>query len=104
MITRRSLLQAAGSAVTGSALAAPLSERARRLHREALVFDAHVHVIDRQFYHGGDIGQRLPDGEVVLPRAGEGGLRALFLSFFVAEPYYPGRYETKQTLRLADLA
>jgi membrane dipeptidase len=53
---------------------------------------------------GGDIGQRLPDGQVDLPRAREGGLKAMFFSLFVAESYYPARYETKQTLRLADLA
>jgi membrane dipeptidase len=31
-------------------------------------------------------------------------LDAMFFSLFVAESYYPGRYETKQALRLADLA
>jgi membrane dipeptidase len=86
------------------ALAAPVSERARKLHQDALVFDAHVHVINREFYQGGDIGQRFPDGQVDLPRAREGGLDAMFFSLFVAESYYPGRYETKQALRLADLA
>jgi membrane dipeptidase len=104
MITRRRLLQLAGSAVMGRALAQPISDPARKLHQDALVFDAHVHVINRQFHQGGDIGQRYPDGQVDLPRAREGGLDAMFFSLFVAESYYPGRYETKQALRLADLA
>ena len=30
----------------------PTSDRAKTLHQDALVFDAHVHVVDRQFYHG----------------------------------------------------
>ena len=67
-------------------------------------FDAHVHVIDRQFYHGGDIGERVADGQFDLPRAKEGGVNAMFFSLFVTEEYYPKRYETKQALRLIDLA
>ncbi|HLJ14919.1 MAG TPA: dipeptidase [Bryobacteraceae bacterium] len=81
-----------------------VSERARKLQHDALVFDAHVHMIDRQFYLGGDIGDRLPNGQVDLPRAKEGGVKAMFFSIFVPEAYYPGRYETKQAFRLMDLA
>lgn len=81
-----------------------ISDRARSLHRDLLVFDAHVHVIDRQLYHGGDIGKRVPDGQFDLPRAIEGGVGAMFFSIFVTEQYYPARYETKQALRLIDLA
>jgi membrane dipeptidase len=85
-------------------LAATVSPRARKLHDDAFVFDAHVHVIDRQLYHGGDIGQKVSDGQFDLPRAKEGGLDAMFFSLFVTEDYYPQRLETKQTLRLMDLA
>ena len=67
-------------------------------------FDAHVHVINRQFYHGGNIGDRMPDGQFDLPRARKGGVNALFFSLFVTEEYYPQHYETKQALRLVDLA
>lgn len=66
-------------------------------------FDAHVHVINRQFYHGGDIGEQVTDGQFDLPRAREGGVNALFFSLFVTEEYYPQHYETKQALRLVDL-
>ena len=83
---------------------AQVSERARKLHDEAFVFDGHVHVINRQFYHGGDIGERVSDGQFDLPRAREGGLDALLFSIFVTEEYYPARYETRQVLRLLDLA
>ena len=85
-------------------LALAVTPAARKIHSSALVFDAHVHVIDRQFYHGGDIGERMPDGQFDLPRAKDGGLGAMFFSVFVTEDYYPQRLETKQTLRLIDLA
>jgi len=85
-------------------LLAAISVRARRLHEQAFVFDAHVHVVDRQLYHGGDIGDRVKDGQVDLPRAKDGGVDAMFFSIFVTEDYYPQRLETKQTFRLMDLA
>ena len=81
---------------------AQISDRARALHKSALVFDAHIHAIEREFYNGGDIGQRKSDGQFDLPRAREGGLGAMFFSFYVTEDYYPGRFETKQALRLID--
>lgn len=81
-----------------------VSDAARRLHDEAFVFDGHVHMIDRQFYKGGNIGDRLPDGQVDLPRMKDGGIDAFFMTLFVTEQYYPARYETKQTLRLMNLA
>ena len=84
--------------------AAPVSDRARSLHERLLVFDGHIHAIDRVFYHGGDIGIRQNDGQFDLPRAKEGGLKALFFSIFVTEDYYPARFETKQALRMLDTA
>ena len=83
---------------------AQVSDRARTLHQDALVFDAHIHVVNRQFYHGGDMGQRVNDGQFDLARAKEGGLDAMFFSLFVTEQYYPARFETKQVLRLIDAA
>jgi membrane dipeptidase len=85
-------------------LAVTISPRAQKLHNDAFVFDAHVHVVDRQLYHGGDIGTRVSDGQFDLPRAKEGGIDAMFFSIFVTEAYYPQRLEVKQTLRLVDLA
>ena len=81
-----------------------VSDRTRALHQDALVFDAHVHVVNRQFYHGGNMGQRVEDGQFDLARARDGGLDAMFFSLFVTEQYYPARYETKQVLRLIDSA
>ncbi|MFN3326135.1 MAG: dipeptidase [Bryobacteraceae bacterium] len=81
-----------------------VSERARKLHQDALVFDAHVHIGNRQFYTGTDLSQRYPDGHVDLPRLKEGGLDVMLFSLSVGERYYPARHETKQTLRLLDSA
>src|ERR1022692_2592517 len=81
-----------------------VSQRARTLHSSALVFDGHIHAVDREYYHGGDIGQRKTDGQFDLPRAREGGLGALFFSVFVIEDYYPAHLETKQALRMLDCA
>jgi membrane dipeptidase len=83
---------------------APISDRAKRLHGEALVFDGHIHAVDRVFYHGGDIGERKSDGQFDLSRAKEGGLGAFFCSVFVTEDYYPARLETKQAVRMLELA
>ncbi len=85
-------------------LSAQVSDRARRLHQEAFVFDGHVHAVDREFYHGGDIGERKADGQWDLSRAKEGGVDALFFSVYVPEEYYPGRFETKQAFRVVDAA
>jgi membrane dipeptidase len=71
---------------------------------QPFIFDAHVHVVNRQFYHGGNIGDRMNDGQFDLPRARQGGVNALFFSLFVTEEYYPQHYETKQALRLINLA
>lgn len=102
MIVFRRLLLA--SALFSAVSSAQVGQKAAQLHKDALVFDGHVHVIDRQFYHGGDIGDRVKDGQVDLPRARQGGVDAMFFSIFVTEDYYPQRLETKQTLRLVDLA
>ena len=83
---------------------AQVSDRAGRLHREAFVFDAHLHFLDRFFYLGQNAGKRYEDGQVDLPRLKEGGVDAFFLSLFVHEEYYPARLETKQVLRLLEAA
>ncbi|MBI3208537.1 MAG: membrane dipeptidase [Candidatus Solibacter usitatus] len=93
-----------GLLIAASLYGQSLSDQAKRLHRDALVLDAHVHMINRQFYLGGDIGRRVENGQVDLIRAREGGLKAMFFTLFVQEQYYPGRHETRHALRLMDLA
>ena len=74
------------------------------LHRNAFVMDGHVHVMTRELLLNTDIGQRYPDGTVDLPRAKEGGVDAMFFSVYTPENYYPGRFETKNTFRVVNLA
>lgn len=74
------------------------------LHRNAFVMDGHIHVMTRELLMKTDIGQRYPDGTVDLPRAKEGGVDAMFFSVYTPEHYYPGRFETKNTFRVVNLA
>ena len=97
------MLGASLAAMTGSEPLA-VSERARKLHGSAFVLDAHLHVVNKQFYRGGSLGSRLSDGHMDLVRAKEGGLKALFFTMFIPEDYYAARHETKQALRLIDEA
>jgi membrane dipeptidase len=66
--------------------------------------DAHVHLINRQLYLGGDISDHYKDGQVDLPRIRKGGVNAIFFSLFTSDSYYPNRFELKQTMILMDLA
>jgi membrane dipeptidase len=108
MLTRRQFL--GYSAVAPAVLrswaedqpAPQISARALAVQSQALVFDGHVHALDREFYHGGSMGTRMPDGQWDLQRAREGGVSAFFLSVFIPEEYYPGRFETKQAFRRVD--
>jgi len=86
------------------AVHAQVSAKAKQLHEATFVFDGHIHMINRQLYHGGDIGTRVADGQVDLPRMRQGGVDALLFSLFVSEEYYPARLETQHALRLLDLA
>ena len=90
--------------LTTVGLQAQVSERARALHDDALVFDAHVHIINRQLIQGGSIGDRYPDGHVDLSRLEAGGVDALFFTVYTTEKYFPGRFETRLALRLMDRA
>lgn len=92
------------SAVLISACAAAALSAQDDLHRDAFVMDAHVHLITRSLLEGVDIGDRLSDGHVDLPRLAEGGVDAIFFSVYTPEAYYPARYEVKNTLRVVELA
>ena len=81
-----------------------ISARALAIQKRALVFDGHVHALDREFYNGGSMGTRTLEGQWDLVRAKEGGVGAFFLSIYVPEEYLPGRFETKQAFRRIDHA
>src|SRR6202522_3197593 len=107
MLSRRQFLgySVVAPAVLRSALwGDQVSARALAVHKRAMVFDGHVHALDREFYHGGSMGTRVPEGQWDLQRAREGGVSAFFFSVFIPEEYYPGRFETKQAFRRVDHA
>ena len=105
----RPLLFAFAFLVAGpAALAQDLSAKAAQIHRDALVFDAHLHYVNRQLYLGGDIGERLPGPVsgigIDLPNARDGGIDAMFLNLYVEPDYVQHGYEVKQTVKLIELA
>ena len=66
----------------GNAQASPqISARALAVHKRALVFDGHVHALDREFYHGGSMGTR--------NRAGNVAPSSAATSISSAKPPYP---------------
>ena len=74
------------------------------IHDEAFVMDGHVHVMSRELLAGEAFETRKSDGHVDLPRMEEGGLDAVFFSVYTPEPYYAGRHEVKNTLRVISRA
>src|SRR5580693_113071 len=52
-------------------------------HDDCLVLDGHTDVPTRLWERPGDLGTRLPDGHVDLPRLRAGGVDALFFALFV---------------------
>jgi membrane dipeptidase len=67
-----------------SLIAVPLIAQPN-LHRDAFVMDGHVHMINRQHYLGGDIGERYRDGQVDLPRIRDVGIDAILFSLISSE-------------------
>jgi membrane dipeptidase len=82
----------------------PQNKPVSDLHRNSFVMDGHIHVMTRELLMKTDIGQRYPDGNFDLPRAKEGGVDAMFFTVYTPESYYPGRFETKNTFRVVNLA
>ena len=79
-----------------------VSERAARLHRQAIVVDLHIDTPQRMLDQGFDLGPRHARGHVDLPRMKEGGLDAAFFSIYVDMDRYPGEAATRRALRLID--
>ena len=94
--------------VSPAAFGRDVSAKVRRIHRNALVFDAHIHYVNRQLYLGGDIGERLLEPVsgigIDLPNARDGGIDAMFLNLYVEPDYVQHGYEVKQTVKLIELA
>jgi membrane dipeptidase len=72
-----------------------------KLHREALVWDCHNDLAYRVLYEGLDIGNRLPGGQVDIPRLGEGNVDVQVVALFVQNYLYPDKC-ARQAFQLLD--
>lgn len=79
-----------------------VSERAARLHQEAIVVDLHMDTPQRMLDQGVNLGERAATGHADIPRMREGGLDAAFFSIYVNMDRYLGGAATKRALRLID--
>ncbi len=74
---------------------------AQRLKPSLLGIDTHIDTIQRVFIGHLDLGQRLPDGQIDLPRLKEGGMHAPFFALWVPT-YFKGAEAVRRTLDLRD--
>src|ERR1700721_1797284 len=58
------------------------AERAKKLPFSSIVLDTHDDTTQRFFSKTFDIGKRNPDGHIDIPRMREGGMNAIFFSFW----------------------
>src|SRR5713101_8523915 len=74
---------------------------AQRLKSSLLGIDTHIDTIQRVLVGHLDLGQRLPDGQIDLPRLQEGGMHAPFFALWVPT-YFKGAEAVRRTLDLRD--
>ena len=88
-------------ALLSAPLSAQVSEEAKRIQANVLGVDSHNDTMQRVLIEGVDIGKRLPDGMVDLPRLREGGMHVPFFALWVPM-YYHGAEAVRRTLDLRD--
>jgi membrane dipeptidase len=76
-------------------------EQARRIQAEVIGIDSHIDTMQRVLMEHVDLGRKLPDGEVDLPRLREGGMHAPFFALWVPT-FYKGSEAVRRTLDLRD--
>jgi len=76
-------------------------EAARRIQGEVLGFDTHNDTVQRVEYFNADLGKRLSEGMIDLPRLREGGIHVPFFALWVPT-YYKGSEAVRRTLDLRD--
>ena len=72
-----------------------------KLHRDALVWDCHNDLAYRVLYEGLDIGNRLPGGQVDIPRLREGGVDVQVVALFIQNYLYPDK-SARQAFQLLE--
>lgn len=96
-----SMLLVALAFLVGTTLFAQVSDEAKRIQSHVLGVDSHNDTLQRVLIEGVDIGKRLPDGAVDLPRLREGGMHVPFFALWVPM-YYHGAEAVRRTLDLRD--
>lgn len=89
------------SAIARGQTASAEIEAAKRIQANVLGVDAHNDTVQRILIENVDIGQRLADGTVDLPRLREGGMHVPFFALWVPSYYY-GAEAVRRTLDLRD--
>src|SRR6266581_5896715 len=86
---------------TSAALAQEANDRARRIQASVLGVDGHNDTVQRIMFENVDIGNRLPDGAIDIPRLQEGGIHVPFFALWVPT-YYKGSEPVRRTLDFRD--
>jgi len=68
---------------------ATISAEVRAMYRDAIVIDTHDDTPSRISIEGIDIGKRLPDGNVDIPRLLDGGVTGIFFSIWPDPVFVP---------------
>jgi membrane dipeptidase len=76
-------------------------DAARRIQAHVLGFDTHNDTVQRVEYFDADLGKRLSEGMIDLPRLREGGIHVPFFALWVPT-YYKGSEAVRRTLDLRD--
>src|SRR5271166_3246331 len=63
--------------------AAPISDKAKKLHFSSIVIDTHDDTTQRLLDPKFDLGVRHSDGSIDIPRMREGGLGGIFFSIYI---------------------
>jgi len=82
-------------------LAQEANDRARRIQASVLGVDGHNDTVQRIMFENVDIGNRLPDGAIDIPRLQEGGIHVPFFALWVPT-YYKGSEAVRRTLDFRD--
>src|SRR6266705_2124980 len=81
---------------------ATISLEVRALYRDAIVIDTHDDTPSRISIEGVDIGKRLPDGNVDIPRLLDGGVTGVFFSIW-PDPVFAPHQAIRRSLELIDV-
>jgi Zn-dependent dipeptidase, microsomal dipeptidase homolog len=84
-----------------SALAQQVTDDGHRIQASVLGVDSHNDTIQHILYEDVDIGNRLSDGSIDIPRLREGGILVPFFALFVPT-YYKGSEAVRRTLDFRD--